>query len=30
LRMVLNLKTARTQGITVPASVRHRAEELID
>jgi putative tryptophan/tyrosine transport system substrate-binding protein len=29
-RMVLNLKTARTQGIIVPASVRHRADELID
>jgi putative ABC transport system substrate-binding protein len=30
IRMVLNLKTARTLGITIPPSVRHRADELID
>jgi putative ABC transport system substrate-binding protein len=30
IQMVLNLKTARTLGITIPPSVRHRADELID
>jgi putative tryptophan/tyrosine transport system substrate-binding protein len=30
IRMVLNLKTSRAQGITIPPSMRHRADELID
>jgi putative ABC transport system substrate-binding protein len=29
-RMVLNMKTARTQGITVPAALRVRADEVIE
>jgi putative ABC transport system substrate-binding protein len=30
VRMVLNLRTAREQGIAIPASIRHRADELIE
>jgi putative tryptophan/tyrosine transport system substrate-binding protein len=30
IRMVLNLKTARSLGIPIPPSIRHRADELID
>ena len=30
VRMVLNLKTSRALGIAIPASIRHRADELID
>jgi ABC-type uncharacterized transport system substrate-binding protein len=30
VRMVLNLKAARAMGIAIPASIRHRADELID
>jgi putative ABC transport system substrate-binding protein len=29
-RMVLNLKTSRALGISIPPSIRHRADELID